>query len=531
MPGRRRQKKRPLSAGLLTNDDEGVLYTMKVAKRPPSNQLRNRRIFRRGSSIISSDALTTEDATGESVADASPPQSSAVQPMQYTISKKRIDHSSCFSRFCHSFGVTLPSPDDARAHIYKPSKPVAKYVNWTFQASFSAVFLSFLFIFFILCLGFACILVLAGIHRPECIVVSSEPFGANPSSKFADAFALSWTTFTTVGYGNIYTATGNDLDTTQPESCSGIIFLCTLESFLGLIYAGMGAAILFGKVNRIESHAHLTFANSVCLQYAEVDSDFVDEDSSDSDCESVGSGIEEEGDEETQTNGRPSVTRGSKLKTRMPRKSFMEKYKGCPVLTFQVVNDLCNQEGGEIIDGLMKVVGIQHKKCGGKISHTQLVRVNLVDFENPFFSQVWHGTHVLDGSSPLLTQAARNAIRDNGGSWPNKWFHRVDKIQRKLNFQNLIVTVAGVSNLSACSVYSYKWYKREDVVFGFDFAPLLYESEQTGKLEVDLGLVNDVREQRQGSGEQLVGPSSDSARSLDTARGGTSTIFRHSVNI
>jgi len=177
----------------------------------------------------------------------------------------------------------------------------------------------------------------------------------------------------------------------------------------------------------------------------------------------------------------------------------------------------------------MKVVGVKHKKFGGKISHTQLVRVNLVDYENPFFAQVWHGTHILDGSSPLLTQAARLKIRANGGSWPNKWFEKVDKIRRKLDFQHLIVTVAGVSNLSSCTVYAYKWYKFEDVIYGFDFAPLLYENEKTGKLEVDVGLVNDVREQVKGSGEELVEPPSDGYRSLATRRG-TSTIFNRSAN-
>ena len=85
-------------------------------------------------------------------------------------------------------------------------------------------------------------------------------------------------------YGNVYTATGNDFEMSDAGHCSGVIFLCTLESFLGLIYAGMCAAILFGKVNRVQSHAHLTFANAVCFQYEELDLDqFVDDDSSDSD--------------------------------------------------------------------------------------------------------------------------------------------------------------------------------------------------------------------------------------------------------
>ena len=118
-------------------------------------------------------------------------------------------------------------------------------------------------------------------------------------------------------YGNVYTATGEDLGDYAPENCTPIIFICTLESFSGLIYAGMGAAILFGKVNRVQSHAHLTFSNTICLQYAEVDLDFVDEDSDDSDCKSdTGiATVEESGDEEPKNVGyRPTVGRGVKFK-------------------------------------------------------------------------------------------------------------------------------------------------------------------------------------------------------------------------
>lgn len=178
----------------------------------------------------------------------------------------------------------------------------------------------------------------------------------------------------------------------------------------------------------------------------------------------------------------------------------------------------------------MKVVGIKHKKCGGKISHTQLVRVNLVDFENPFFGQVWHCTHVLDGSSPLLTQSALRKIRENDNTWPNEWFKCVDKIRRKLDFQDLIVTVAGVSNLSACTVHAYKCYKFEDVIFGFHFAPLLYESERSGKLKVDWGLVNDVREQCRGSGEELIGASSSRRRGNLVSTQRFSTVIKYSTS-
>ena len=40
---------------------------------------------------------------------------------------------------------------------------------------------------------------------------------------------------------------------------------------MGLLFAGMCAAILFGKVNRVQSHANIIFSNAVCLQYEEIE--------------------------------------------------------------------------------------------------------------------------------------------------------------------------------------------------------------------------------------------------------------------
>lgn len=115
----------------------------------------------------------------------------------------------------------------------------------------------------------------------------------------------------------------------------------------------------------------------------------------------------------------------------------MDQYNGCPVLKFQVVNEvcvlpkfvcvnltyfteqislshdnlsshfsmlsflplsptlrvfqMCNREGSEIVDAIMKVIGIKFKGRDGRITRSEYVRVNLVDFEHPFFSRVWHG--------------------------------------------------------------------------------------------------------------------------------------------
>jgi hypothetical protein len=98
----------------------------------------------------------------------------------------------------------------------------------------------------------------------------------------------------------------------------------------------------------------------------------------------------------------------------------------------------CNKEGGDIVDAFMKVVGVKMKTHNGKITHSQYVRVNLVDSEHPFFSRVWHGVHVLDATSQLLTRSARKKIRDNGGVWPEHWFKDPEKIRKKLYFHSLV---------------------------------------------------------------------------------------------
>lgn len=164
---------------------------------------------------------------------------------------------------------------------------------------------------------------------------------------------------------------------------------------------------------------------------------------------------------------------------------------------------MCNREGSELVDAIMKVIGIKFKTSqDGTITHSQYVRVNLVEFEHPFFSRVWHGVHILDANSPLLTDRARKEIKENNGSWHTEWFEP-HIIRQKLEFNDLIVTVAGISNVSALTVHGYKRYKVGDVLVGYNFAPLVFRDNTTGLFEVDLSLCHDVREQKGGSCEDL----------------------------
>jgi len=500
--------------------DEGVLYTHRITERRGSqsksrlSQLIHRLKSKSHESTNSVHSLKSSNSKTSGI-DRSPeqrpppPQSDTLQgfrstmsshQQQYTIASKRKyrskilnwfdkHHMNFVGYFTHSRGVDT--------HFYRPAALLYYYIDWTFGVGFTSVFLTFLIIYLVLCLLFGGLLLVAGNAEPHCIVASGESFGAStPDTKFSDAFALSWTTFTTVGYGMTYTSTASDLQDTKPHECSWVVFLCTVEAFMGLLYAGMGAAILFGKVNRVQSHANIIFSNAVCLQYEEMDDDLEDcSMKSDSSAPKNGHLVPEMEDEENHVHI-DSVPQS------LGENKFVDQFNGCPILKFQVVNELCNREGGELVDCIMKVVGIKFKGPQDRITHSQYVRVNLVDYEHPFLSRVWHGVHILDSTSPLLKDRTRQRIRDNNNSWPSNWFNP-DVIRDKLEFHDLVVTVAGVSNVSAVTVHAYKRYKIGDVLTGYNFAPIVFRDVETGKLEVDLSMCDDVREQYGIQGEDL----------------------------
>eukprot|EP00804_Cyclotella_cryptica_P010373 CCRYP_012260-RC/>CCRYP_012260-RC protein AED:0.29 eAED:0.29 QI:1282/0.8/0.66/1/0.8/0.5/6/0/234 len=169
----------------------------------------------------------------------------------------------------------------------------------------------------------------------------------------------------------------------------------------------------------------------------------------------------EDDDDEDDDDENMKAEEGMLVQTPSKAEQFMDQYNGCPVLKFQVVNEMCNREGSEIVDAIMKVIGIKFKGRDGQVTHSQYVRVNLVDFEHPFFSRVWHGVHILNANSPLLTEKAKQRINKNKGSWPPEWFNP-ETIKKKLEFNDLVVTVAGISNVSAVTVHAYKRYKIGD---------------------------------------------------------------------
>ena len=81
----------------------------------------------------------------------------------------------------------------------QPNELVIKYLNWAFRNSFMAFIMSAAIFYYVWCIWFALLILGSGLHKPECISADGLNF-KEAGSFFANAFSLSWQTFsTTVG--------------------------------------------------------------------------------------------------------------------------------------------------------------------------------------------------------------------------------------------------------------------------------------------------------------------------------------------
>lgn len=468
---------------------------------------------------------------------------------------------------------------------------LASTLHWMFRVNFLFLFTVMCLAFFGWVLVFAALIVSAGELDADCIKIGGISFGNTTASYFADAFALSWTTFSTVGYGNTYPALGHE--NTNVTNCLYITTICSLESFIGVLYSGFCGAILFGKVLRIQSHAQVEFSDPIVIRY--------------------GSGIEVTHHEEDDDDADDVI--------KIP----------CPVLEFRVVNKLFAEAGGEIMDSTLNVVanvdakdfadddpgstdhsigerspsmsrsdsfnsrdsarkatrrrsttlfsglgaalpagikeigsgigteiknvghgigqvgkgigtvgkvagkgigqGIGHIGYGinqiGKISGiSELVgkrdstfdeqdptaklankrmfsKMLIETGDHPFFKRVWVGRHVLDDTSPIVKPKVKRQIRRNKGYWPAR-LNNHEAVRDSLQFNQILVSLNGVANVSASDVYAQKIYDFVDLNVGYQFVNILYKDNKDHTLKLDIDLLNDVREQNGGGGEPLL---------------------------
>ena len=94
----------------------------------------------------------------------------------------------------------VPTPSIGNSNLsdgVTPNHSIAMYLHWMFRVNFFFLFIVMCVAFFALVLFFSGFITLAGRLDHECVRVGTETF-ASEGAPFAVAFALSWTTISTV---------------------------------------------------------------------------------------------------------------------------------------------------------------------------------------------------------------------------------------------------------------------------------------------------------------------------------------------
>jgi hypothetical protein len=321
------------------------------------------------------------------------------------------------------------------------------------------------------------------------------------------------------------------------------MFLCSVESFVGVLFASFCGAIMFGKVARVRSIAQVSFSDGVVIRYG---------------TGITGQSSETIDDKSVKSDSGESVDTEKCMLHELP----------CPVLEFRLANRMSGTTGGEIMDCTMNIVAsidgskvdkalrkAAHRKRRrkgkriarrigspierleslnsshhkgdtieqlanilreearkppqapaedpfGKIASKQIFsKLEVETPDHPFFKRVWTARHTLDLESPILAEEAKQAIRLNNGFWPRE-LNDAESVRACLNLDQILVSFSGTSNADANSVYAQKVYDFHDISIGYRFVNMMYR-DRNGSLKVHLPSISDVAEQIGGGGEPL----------------------------
>ena len=438
---------------------------------------------------------------------------------------------------------------------------VNRFLYWSFRKSSFLVIVAAACSYYVFTLIFATAIYLFGLSSPQCIHVNGVDFDET-RTKFMDAFALSWTTFSTVGYGLVHPGTSaTNKESTGFFACALINFTSTFEAFLGILFSGFWGAIWFAKVTRMTSFAQVSFSDAIIVKY--------------------GTGVTGTVDDEEYE----ELSSDDDAITAPLKKSYKPSKLPCPIFEFRIANRLHRQRRGEIIDACLNIVAsmeesqstrsirngsgmepmIRRKGRRPKRSSSRKIqspsgrslykyyddedekmkevniqqaqqaarsmvasyidseskihaksrsstwsknfpnqifaKLQVESMEHPFFKRVWNVRHVLDANSPLLKPEAKELMRINNGHWPEELNNAIS-VRASIRFDQILVSFSGTSNVDANSVYSQNAYKFEDICVGYAFCNMLYR-ESNDSIGVDHSLLNDVKEQSGGGGEEL----------------------------
>ncbi|KAL7461187.1 hypothetical protein ACHAXS_001609 [Conticribra weissflogii] len=370
----------------------------------------------------------------------------------------------------------------AMAHVM--AGRTVELVMWTYGASFGKVMLFFLAFYVVNIFVWAGVIDLVDqtMSGGDCIH-GDDAASLTATARYELAFELSWSTFTTVGYGAVSPPGGE-------TGCYAIRLVCAFVAFMGILFGSTTAAIMYSKLMRLIAQAHVTFSSTLCVQY--------------------GKGAEGGTVRYGQLNFRASLSvqaYNKKLEAALLANGSETNggkhtaddtpagsEAGYPVIEFRMMNDRANHEGSEIWDAQISAIVQLHKeqtgtsagalkndKVSGGGSTLDLEKkvyypITLSPNTHPHFSRIWYARHVLNEESPLLKREVRDMIAAEKQWDPD--FNSWREIRDCLNpFISLRVTLSGTSAVSASTVFAEHVYEFDDVCVGWRFANMVYEKK------------------------------------------------------
>eukprot|EP00594_Rhizosolenia_setigera_P017679 CAMPEP_0178976466 /NCGR_PEP_ID=MMETSP0789-20121207/23853_1 /TAXON_ID=3005 /ORGANISM="Rhizosolenia setigera, Strain CCMP 1694" /LENGTH=288 /DNA_ID=CAMNT_0020665565 /DNA_START=690 /DNA_END=1556 /DNA_ORIENTATION=- len=273
--------------------------------------------------------------------------------------------------------------------------------------------------------------------------------------------------------------------------------ICSLESFVGVLYAGFSGAILFGKVQSVYSKATVQFSDLCVLRYGkgvridvsdnefEEEADFHREVTNSGDLPLTSSSEHKSKDREL------FVSAHSETNYKISRESYNGGYSPFPAVIFRIANTLHNIPNGEIMNVSINCVGHIEYKVRDNI-RSRFPPLKIEPAVLPIFKRNAYIRHVLNQNSPLLKHDVRRQIRHNGNKWKQEWNYP-QFIRSAMDFSNILITLEGTSNISKSTVYAAKTYDFREIKIGWQFVAMRYvDTKKDDKIRLDLQLLNDV---------------------------------------
>lgn len=265
----------------------------------------------------------------------------AVKPM-YRLQVTRQNQVGCFRRTlacmmaCLNCGAHTESSTEQNLFLGlgNPNRWLVDFFYWLFRKGWLTIFVVSIFMFYLLVLVFALLITLTAMSDNDCLRIGEQPFGASATrSLVAQAFALSWHTFSTVGYGSTYPALSTQHNHENDARCALINFICPLEALVGVIFAGFTGAVIFAKVTRVSQRAPVKFCQPLLVK--------------------IGEGACTFGHDTAAT------AQGPENRTLKSLAKQVAQPSPFPVLEFRLVNEMHSQPGGEITYSNVNVVVLQ----------------------------------------------------------------------------------------------------------------------------------------------------------------------------